>query len=255
MLAISSGLDDGLKLGRFQAMCRDTLWMSPGRARSHLQLLQYMKYLERSGERSNATYHVTERFRESWIAHYRAALGAAALIEPRAGRVAARLDDQAVFRDFMGLHIAALLETPAQTPLVPGIAEVFLHPYAGSHLTWIIMTSGEERCFPPRQFDLPSISQMSKRFRVSRTHIKRLIANASGAGMLAQISPGRWSLSESTAEGLADLFRLQLVCLVRASIAATADNGGSPRFTAGAPVMVPTHTGIATVSADPAGSL
>jgi hypothetical protein len=251
MLAISSGLDEGLKLARFQAMCRDSLWMSPGRARSHVQLLQYLKYLERSGQRTNATYHVTERFRESWIAHYRAALGAAALIEPCAGAVAAWLDDPALFRDFMSFHISALLETSAHTPLVPGIAEAFLHPYAGSHLTWIIMTSGEEPCCPPRQFDLPSISQLSKRFRVSRTHIKRLIANASAAGLVAEISPGRWRLSESAAEGLADLFRLQLACLIHASVTATVAHGRGRWRPADRPKTVHTLTAPAVVAVDP----
>jgi hypothetical protein len=218
MLAISIGLDEGLKLARFQALCRDSLWMSPGRARSHLQLLQHLKYLERRGDRSNAIYAVTERFLRTWIAHYQAALAGAAVIEPLAAVASRRLDDPDVFRRFMGLHVAALLDGRTQIPLDLSVAETFLHPYAGSHLTWVIMATGEGRACPPREFALPSISQLSKRFRVSRTHIKRLLASASDAQLMAETSPGRWRLSESTAEGLADLFRAQLACLIRASV-------------------------------------
>jgi len=106
-------MPQGVTLAGLKALCAKFGLLSPGRAAAMLLYLRYLGYVSPWRDRSasgRAIYQTSPAFLAAWRAHYRAVLDAAALIDPGAGRVAARLDDPAFFQRFCQLHLEALVE-------------------------------------------------------------------------------------------------------------------------------------------------
>ena len=93
--AFSLHRDAGITLPRLKAVCTRSRLMSPGRTRALLGYLQHVGYLSRVTPRQGqaaAVYAPTPRFVEAWCRHMRCGLEAAAMLEPAAALMLARLD-------------------------------------------------------------------------------------------------------------------------------------------------------------------
>lgn len=93
--AFSLWRDGPITLPRLTAACAQSRLMSPGRTRALMGYLQHVGYLSlvspRSG-RAAAAYAPTPRFIDAWGRHMRSGLEAAALLEPAADDLLARMD-------------------------------------------------------------------------------------------------------------------------------------------------------------------
>lgn len=209
-------LNGGLTLPRLKDMCVRSGLLSPGRARSFLQYLQHVGYLETVREGRAATpalYAPTARFRAAWLDHMRAPIAAAALIAPEAGVLLERLDEPATAEAFLHLQGASLLESTTAAPFSDPVFEVFYHPLGGIHLLCTLLAA-EGEGFPARAPVALPISRIAADIGVSRIHLKRIVVQAVEAGMLAGGPGDGYALTARTDAMLRWFFAAQLVRLL-----------------------------------------
>lgn len=219
LCAIWLDLDGGLTLPRLKDLCARSGLLSPGRARSFLQFLEHVGFLEmtRPGRAAAAAlYAPTPRFRQVWLDHLRGPIAAAALIAPEAHALLDRLDEPEVAATFLKLQGAGLL---AATPQVDGslgpLFDAFYYPLGAIHILSNLVAAGEDGdAFPPHEATPLSISGMAGRLGVSRVHVKRIVANATAAVLLEPRGPGAYALTGQTDAPLKAIYAFQLIRLL-----------------------------------------
>ncbi|MGI9168777.1 MAG: hypothetical protein ACR2FH_01185, partial [Caulobacteraceae bacterium] len=224
----------GLTLPRLKALCVAFGFSSAGRARAVLIYLHYLGYVELFPARrrgSPARYLPTGRFVNAWRRHLRAALKAAAVVEPAVKRVLDRLDEPEIFNAVVRIQSEGLLEETRAADPDMAIQRVFLHRHAGIQLVWLILPA-PEAAFPPRRPVPISLAGAARRFSVSRVHLRRLLEAARDAGLLRCLDDGTLVLEE---KGRAEIELLYANQIVRLLIVAAKTFAERPELAIGRP--------------------
>jgi IclR helix-turn-helix domain len=176
----------GITLSAIQDLCRGIGLASPGRAQAilfHLRAIGYIKTDPASTDRRSRRYVPSPEMRDSLREALTDELRAFSLIEPDAGIAADRLIGPAFFRAFMmrfgkGL-IAGLQTKPAR------VITHFAEPNAGLVILWDILSSAQDGdCYPPRGPLKMSVTELSQKYGVSRSHVFRMLRDAEKLGFL-----------------------------------------------------------------------
>jgi len=203
---------DGLTPPRLKALGARTGMLSPGRARSLLQLLEHLRYAEPAGYEGRAIrYALTDRFRAAWVIHLRAALTAARTLEPEIDTLLAAPGDAAILA-FGRIHAGILLQTTAAASDVRAslpVLDVFMHAYAGSHILWALLTTSHGGAFPPVTAGPVSGAGLARRFGVSRIHVRRILNQGVAAGLIAEQPGGCVHFSPEAQEQLRYVWAIQ----------------------------------------------
>lgn len=216
MWAITAHLTDGLTLPRLKDVCAASGWLGPGRARALLIYLRYLGYFETvsAGARNApARYAPTAKFKAAWRRHLALALEAAHLIEPAVSHVLARLDENDVFETLTRLQGEELLASTQAFDKKSDYVTIFMNRYAGLQIVMLLLT-GSTGAFPPSDPIPFSISAAAKRFKVSRVHITRMLADGEQAGLIRRNDDATITLQEAGRAAIAGNYALQLIRLL-----------------------------------------
>jgi DNA-binding IclR family transcriptional regulator len=218
MWAIYLHVSGGLTLPRLKAICAQTGFLSPGRARALLAYMRYLGYVELLpvGKRGEpARYRPTPRFIESWRAHLRAALEAAQVIEPGARVVLDVFDRTEVFEAFARLQCEGLLEAAREGDRTAPVLEAFVNRHAGHQIVSAMIVAAP--VFPPAEPIKLSLAATARRYGVSRNHVRRMFAEAEQRGMLTLDKDGTVVFLDAGRRGLEFHYAFQLVRLLIAA--------------------------------------
>jgi hypothetical protein len=214
--AISLHVTGGLTLPRLKALCVAFGFSSAGRARALLIYLLYLGYVELFPARrrgSPARYLPTGRFVSAWRRHLRAALEAAAVVEPAVWQVLERLDEPDTFNAVVRIQSEGLLREARAADPDLAVSRVLLHRHAGIQLVWLILSAPEE-AFPPRRPVPVSLANAARRFSVSRVHLRRLLEEARNAGLLRCLDDGTIVLEDKGRAEIEFLYANQIIRLL-----------------------------------------
>jgi hypothetical protein len=221
MLAIHLHLAGELTLPRLKQLGERSGYLSAGRARDLLRLLQHLGFAAvqspASGARA-ATIWLTDPLMNAWKAHHAAALQAASLVEPGVLLVLSRFEEKAVSDAFAGLHAGSLLAATGAADGPYPFERAFLHRHAGVHVSWMLIAESGEG-FPPSTPILVQRGVVARRFGVSPTHIRRMLEAAVAEGMGEVDAGGRFSLTEPARSHVSMLYAAQLAFLLAAAAA------------------------------------
>ncbi len=173
--------------------------VSPGRARSLLNYMRHLGYLEPDPAASSvrrASYRVTPQFLASYTRHSASVLDAVSVVEPAVSLLRKNLSAPGVFEALVMYQSSAFAAGSAQARPFAAFYRVFLHRLAGIQILHGLVA--EAPAFPPAG-NLPvSISGTARRFKVSRMHVVRILKDATAEGFVA-LEP---SLLQFTQAGL-----------------------------------------------------
>ena len=223
MWAIHLHLTGGLTLPRLKQLCVASGFLSPGRARDILRLLLHLAFVERqssAGGRSPARYIPTVAFMDAWRSHLQAALGAARILEPAVDLILDRLEAPEVLETLARIHSQGLLAAAGGVDQGAAYIRIFLHRHGGNQIAWTLLTSGEDEAFPPEVAGPINISELARRFGVSRIHIKRLFDDAEREGLLRWQGKNQVALEPDARTYVQFIYAGQLALLL-AAVAAT----------------------------------
>jgi hypothetical protein len=220
----------GLTAQRLKALCVEQDVCSAGRARAMLSLLQLFGYIERAPgadgryKQLAPTPLLTSFLRERWSAM----LGATALVLPEvaAARTALAREDflAALVRgvvDQFRTGIRTLAITPALRPFAEHNAGIMI-------LSTLALAGADDDTMPPSAPVRMSISELARRFSVSRTHVLRLFRDAGAHGLIERGTAGQETiaftpvLSDALRKSVAMLFLFFAHC-GRTALAETAE--------------------------------
>jgi hypothetical protein len=220
----------GLTAQRLKAICIEQEVCSAGRARAMLSLLQLFGYLARAPgadgryKQLSPTPALSVFLRERW----RAMLGATALVLPEVAAAHGALERdeflaalvRAVVEQFRG-GIRALAIAPALKPFAEHNAGLMI-------LASLALAGADGDSMPPRAAVRLSISELARRFSVSRAHVLRLIREAEAQGLIERKASGDAiaftpELARAFQQGVAVLFLFFAHCARNAALA----EGGS----------------------------
>src|SRR5262245_46079118 len=182
----------GLTAQRLKALCVEQDVCSAGRARAMLSLLQLFGYLERA-QGADGRYKqlaptplLLAYLRERWSAM----LGATALVVPAvaAARDALARDD---FISTLARHVVDEFRTGIRTLAVTPTLKPFAEHNAGIMiLSSLALAGGEGDSMPPGAPVHLSISELARRFSVSRAHVLWLLRDATAHGLMTRGTSG-----------------------------------------------------------------
>lgn len=182
----------GLTAQRLKALCVEQDVCSAGRARAMLSLLQLFGYLARAPAADGRykqlapTPLLTAFLRERWSAM----LGATALVLPEVAAARTALARE----DFLAALVRGVVDqfrtgirTLAITPTLRPFAE---HNAGLMILSSLALAGAADDTMPPSAPVRMSISELARRFSVSRTHVLRLLRDAGAHGLIERGTAG-----------------------------------------------------------------
>jgi hypothetical protein len=217
MWALYLHASGGMTLPQLKQICASSGFVSPGRARLLLQVLEHIGFIQpappAAGQRAKV-YLPTTTFIAAWCAHLIDAIRAAALIDPAVARLADRLHEPDIFQTFLRIQAARLHRLAAGTTEEPPYQRIFMHRYAGNQITALFLVSETGTEFPS-EAPLPiRLNLVAARFGVSHLHVRRMLNDAMAAGLLDYTAAGTVTLSVEMRTGLRFLSAVQLVELI-----------------------------------------
>jgi len=215
---------DGITLPRLKAVCAASRLLSPGRARAMLIYLQHLGYLAPdpvAAVRPPVRYHPTPAFLDAWRLHLRAALDAAAVLEPGAARVSEALAQPGVLEVFCAHHARGLLESVRAADQSAHYMAVFMHRHAGNQIAQTLILDDHGGDFPSTRPVAVNAGALARRFGVSRIHVRRLFEAAEREGVLV-VSPDGVCFSEDARRFVRFNYASQFVQLLTAAAATLA---------------------------------
>jgi len=181
----------GLTAHRLKALCAEQDVCSPGRARAMLSLLQLFGYIapapgsDRRYKLLAPTALLTAFLRERW----RAMFAAIALLKPEGAAARAALARD----DFLAALTRAVIDqfrtgvrAIAFTPELGAFAE---HNAGVMILASLAIAGERDDGMPPSKPIRISISELARRFSVSRAHVLRLLREVEAAGLIERAGP------------------------------------------------------------------
>jgi hypothetical protein len=201
-----SGADptSGLTAQRLKALCAEQDVCSPGRARAMLSLLQLFGYMapapgsDRRYKLLAPTELLTAFLRERWSGMF----AAIALLKPEGAAARAALERE----DFLAALTRAIVEefrTGVRAITFTPELGAFAEHNAGPMILASLAIAGErDDSMPPSRPIRISISELARRFSVSRAHVLRLLREVEAAGLIARTGAETITLKPPLAHGL-----------------------------------------------------
>jgi len=186
--------------------------VSPGRARSLLNYMLHLGYLEPDPAASaprRASYRVAPRFLASYRRHSASVLDALSVVEPAVGLIQKHLSAPGVFEALVTEQCDTFISGSSQPRPFAAVFRVFLHRLAGIQILHSLVA--QATAFPPAGNIPFSISGAARRFKVSRAHVVRILKDANAEGFVA-LEPGVLRFTEAGLEVL-DWFYTGRLCL------------------------------------------
>jgi hypothetical protein len=178
----------GLTAQRLKSLCVEQDVCSPGRARAMLSLLRLFGYVapaaadDRRFKRLAPTELLSASLRQRWARMFEAV----ALMLPEGAAARACLDRD----DFLAAFVRKLVDhyrgglRPLQ--LTPEL-KPFAERNAGLTILFSLVIAGEaDDTVPPTRPVRVAISELARRFSVSRAHVLRLLRDAAAEGLIAR---------------------------------------------------------------------
>lgn len=192
--------------------------VSAGRARSLFNLMQHLGYLERVSAPSArpARFRLTDTFLISYRRHSTSVLDALCVLEPGVATLQASLTDRAVFNTLLVQQGNAFAAGSGKPHPYQPLYEALLHSLGGIQILHDLVARAES--FPPSAHIAFSTGQASRRFKVSATHIDRLMKAAETQGLITRC-PGAVRFTDFGREAIdwlyASRLSLNLACVAR----------------------------------------
>jgi len=193
--------------------------VSPGRARSLLNYMRHLGYLEPDPAASSvrrASYRVTPQFLASYTRHGASVLDAVSVVEPAVGLLQKNLSAPGMLEALVMEQSDAFVSGSSQARPFAAFYRVFLHRLAGIQILHGLVAQAP--AFPPAGNIPFSISGTARRFKVSRAHVVRILKDANAEGFVA-FEPGVLRFTEAGLEVLDWLYAsrlcLNLACAAR----------------------------------------
>jgi len=213
----------GLTASRFQALCMELELCSPGRARALLALMRYAGYLvpalgqaaDRRQRRLVPTDRLIELHRQRWVRNFEAI----ALVMPEKGRKALEAHGRPGFTAAFVRHLGAMYlagfrplhHAPDLQRLVESNAGLLV-------IASLFLAATDDRPVMSDGTVVPvSMSALSARFGIARTHARKLMVDAAGAGLVRRASGSETvvvlpRLIEAVGDIFAAMFAIQAHC-------------------------------------------
>lgn len=180
-------MSGGISLPRLKTLMAQFGLASPGRARALLLYMIYLGFVEPRPVReagAPARYLATEKFLAIYRRHLALLAEALAILAPAAMEIASDIDNPVVFASFIRHLMHGFLDETRQGHDVEAYHHVFLHRNAGTQILYQLLDGAPDRVFPP---DMPvpfAIATEARRFKVSRMHVRRMLAAGEAAGLI-----------------------------------------------------------------------
>ena len=205
-----------MTLPHLKEACTASGLASSGRARLLLQVLEHIGYVEpmpSAGDGKARHYALTPAFLTAWRGHLRAALDAAALVDPAIETLAERLNEPAVFERFLRILAARLPTQTRWVAEVQAFQRILMHRYAGLLILSMLVEEGDG-VFPPAGPIPIALKPTAARFGVSYMHVRRLLHDAAEAGLLDYEATGSVTLRDAMRQTIRLYYAAQLTELV-----------------------------------------
>jgi hypothetical protein len=220
-----------LTLPRLKELCAASGFLSPGRVRDLLNVMQHLRYIEAVSSAAGASparYAPSPEFLAAWYGHHRAALEAASLLEPALPPLLGRVDPEAFVEAFSRIHVGSLFATARSWGDDAPFMRVFLHRRAGINISWALLSAGGGADFPPLgPIPFPP-SEFARRFGVSRNHVKRMQEDAVQEQILRPCGSELFEFEAEARMPVQLLYAGQLIFLLSAARQAIAELGLAP---------------------------
>lgn len=187
-LALYLHISGGLTHRRLAALCGTSRLLSAGRASAILLSLWSKGFLvrgERRGEDRTVRYTPTARMIAAYRERLKIDLESSGVVEPAIAPLMARWDEPGVFEHYLRLAGEDLVHAASNpTPEVDIINKIGAFR-AGVLMLYVLMEAADDGgAFPPLGKASTSISALAARFRVSRSHVRRVLRLWEEAGFL-----------------------------------------------------------------------
>jgi len=210
--------NSGLTVSRLAAICSEQGLCSAGRTNAMLMLMRASGYLAAAPtdeDRRLRRLVPTERLMSLHRDRIRAVLDGCAMLMPdRAETFSAQSHP-----GFAGLHVSRFCELFVSgfrdADHVAGIG-FFADRNAGLMILWDLLVSHEtDDSFPPAVPLSPSISALSRRFGVSRVHVRRLLQDAVSQGLLERTDENSFRILPRLATMASDMMATHFLVAAR----------------------------------------
>lgn len=205
----------GLTLPRLEQLCATSGLLSPGRARAVLLLLQYLGYVRPATNRARSEptrYNPTPALLQAFRIHIRHALKACRIIEPWVDLVLDHVDEPGVVETFAKLQGEGFLAAAMASDLDAPIIRIIGQRHGGMQILHLIIQSVDQNgAFPPSRSAPFSAAAVARRLRVSRAHVKRMLADSLREGLLTQASDGAILLPPETRRVIEIVYATRLI--------------------------------------------
>lgn len=192
MLALHLHYTGGLTLARLRDLCEQLNITSRGRAFAILGLLRLVGYVrpaEGHGDGRVRAYEPTEALREIIRHRFLIEMDAAIMVGLEAGiePIRSRFQEPEVFAAFMAMTADTLFSALQTSRAEKFDFDIFSHRTAGLVILGELLAGASaDDSFPPKGKIRISLSALSRKFKVSRTHVMRLLRDAEAAQLIAR---------------------------------------------------------------------
>jgi hypothetical protein len=216
----------GLTVSRMAALCGEQKFCSPGRAKAMLMLMRIFGYLAPASsevDRRLRRLVPTDRLLAMHRARNRHIFNAAVMVLPEYAEAFSAQSHPDFIARFVCNYCEPFLTGFRFVDLVPDF-RLLVDRNAGVMLTAAMILSGEvDDSYPPSRPVPVSPSALSRRFGVSRAHVRRLLQDAESEGLLERLDGDRVRLLPRLAQAAGDFLALQFLLVAHCAQGALAE--------------------------------
>jgi hypothetical protein len=218
----------GLTVSRMTALCSEQKFCSPGRAKAMLMLLRAFGHLvpaPNEADRRLRRLVPTERLMALHRERYRRLFEAIAMVLPECAEAFSAQTHPDFTARFVCRYCEHFLAGFRFMDVVPEM-RLFVERNAGIMVLCSMLLSGEtDDVYPPTLPISVSSSALSRRFGVSRAHVRRLLQDAVNEGLLEKLDGDRVRLLPRLRQGANDFMAAQFLLVADCAQDALADLG------------------------------
>jgi DNA-binding MarR family transcriptional regulator len=178
--------EEGLTFSSMRAFCAKAGFGTQTRARAiliHMRLIGFIKPDPNPADRRVKRYIPSPAMKTAFQEALKAELTALALIAPEASAAIARLNEPEFFRVYIRTLGEGTIDILKQEK--PNPTQLFARRDAGLLVLYKMLLSGEDGdVYPPRGPVQMSVAGLAKQFKVSRSHIRKMLRDAEKKGYL-----------------------------------------------------------------------
>jgi hypothetical protein len=216
----------GLTVSRMTALCSEQKFCSPGRAKAMLMLMRVFGYLAPApGEADRRLRRLvpTERLMALHRERIQHQLDAVRTVLPEHAEAFSTLSHSSFTAFYICRFCEKFLAGFRFVDLAPDL-RIFVDRNAGAMILCSMMLSGEtDDAYPPTAPVTVSSSALSRRFGVSRAHVRRLLQDAESQGLLERLDGDRIRLLPRLAQALSDFMAANFLFVADCAQGALAD--------------------------------